>query len=139
MMIYNPDNAIPLLMGYTRYRQEHFGIICLDGSHKVLSRKCLFIGSDCKCMIDIKILFWEACSKKAAAIILFHNHPTGNTNPSAEDIKSTRKIAEACKIMGIQLLDHIIVSKYSYFSFLEHNLLEEDKEETMVAEKEVTE
>lgn len=138
--INQPRDCISLLTSLSNKRQEHFGIICLDSGRNVVGKKVLFIGADTNCLINRKIVFWEACKKCAAAIILFHNHPGGTPNPSTEDLETTIQIQKACEIMGMQLLDHVIISRHSFFSFLEHDLLEHDLieqshcKETKVAE-----
>lgn len=127
----SPYDVVPIITKYAKFRQEHFGIICLDSERKVISEKCLFIGSEHKSLVDTKMLFWYALSKKASALIVYHNHPSGSDIPSDYDVETTRKLNEACKIVGVLLLDHVIITKYSYFSFLEHDLVlgkNEDKE-----------
>ena len=133
--IHNPRDSVALLKSISKKRQEHFGIICLDGGMNVISKKVLFIGGESKALIDEKIIFWEACTKKATAIILFHNHPSGTDEPSFFDIDTTKKIEKACEVLGLHCLDHIIITKHSYFSFLEHNLMTKTESvETKVAE-----
>ncbi len=133
--ITNPTDCISLLLPYAKKKQEHFGIIFLDSGKNVISKKVLFIGTCNKAFISIREIFWEACKKNAVAIIAFHNHPSGDTAPSLEDVESTKAIKKAGELMGIQLLDHIIVSKYSYYSFCEHNFFDESESENCVAEK----
>lgn len=123
MVIRNPSDIVSLLTSIRNKRQEHFGIILLDGGHNVISKKVLFIGSDNSTCVYTRIIFWYACEKKANSIMLFHNHPSGNDKPSLEDIQTTRQIEKACEIMGMQLIDHIIITKYSYSSFAEQGLL----------------
>ena len=125
--VHSPNDIIPLLQKYTKYRQEHFGLICLDSERNVIYNKDLFIGSEHGTAVDPKIIFWKACEKKASTIIVFHNHPNQKTEPSDVDIKTTKKLLKASKLIGIQLLDHIIVGKYDYFSFLEHDLITNTK------------
>ena len=122
-IIKHPEDVVPIITKYAKFRQEHFGIICLDSERKVISEKCLFIGSEHKSLIDTKMLFWYALSKKASMIIVYHNHPSGGNSPSVYDVETTENLNKACKIVGVQLLDHVIITKYSYFSFLEHNLV----------------
>ena len=132
--ITNPYDVVPLISKYSKKRQEHFGLICLDSECKVISNKVMFVGSEHKSLVDGKMLFWEACTKKASAIIVYHNHPSQCTSPSDLDINLTKKIDEASNILGIQLLDHLIIGKYDYFSFLEHDLVLSTKQESKVAE-----
>ena len=123
----HPYDAVAYLQGYARKRQEHFGIILVDSGRNVIRKKNLFVGTESLCLIDSKIVFWAACAGKASGVILYHNHPTGDCEPSEKDIKTTESLAEGFKCLGIQLLDHVIIGKYRYFSFLEHDLLKPEE------------
>ena len=72
-------------------------------------------------------VFAEAIKEHASAIVLCHNHPGGNPNPSSKDIKTTLRLYQAAELLGISILDHIIITKTGYFSFLEHHLMDEEK------------
>ena len=72
-------------------------------------------------------IFAEALKENASGIILSHNHPGGHAEPSAQDLITTQQLAEASTLLGVALLDHIIITKNSYFSFLEHGLLPTEK------------
>ena len=74
-------------------------------------------------MVDIRVLFKAAIDHFATAIVIAHNHPSGNLKPSQEDRNITKQIGDAGKILSIQLLDHIIVAQNSYFSFADEGLL----------------
>lgn len=119
--ILNPQDCVSLLTEYSRMKQEHFGVIFLNSQKEVIQTKCFFVGSDNRCNIYPKIVFWKACKLEASAMILFHNHPSGNTNPSQKDIELTERFEKGGNLLGIQILDHIIISKYDYYSFLEHD------------------
>ena len=123
MQIRNPSDTIPLLKGIASKKQEHFGIVMLDCGYNVIAKKDLFIGGASRSLVDTKVVFWELCKKNASAFIVYHNHPSGNENPSDESIKTTDSLKKAGEILGIQLLDHVIVTKYCYKSFLESGLL----------------
>lgn len=119
--IRTPSDCLRLIMKYGSKRQEHFGVICLDNAKEVLNYKVLFKGGTSSCNVYRNIVAWHIANKKTTSFILFHNHPSGNSEPSADDINTTKTIKKIGDLLGIQLLDHIIVSKYSYFSFLECN------------------
>lgn len=123
MQIKNPSDTIPFNKGIASKKQEHVGIIMLDCGHNVITKKDLFIGGTSRSLVDTKIVFWELCRKNASAFIVYHNHPCGNESPSSEDITMTKCLQNAGEILGIQLLDHVIVTKYSYKSFRESNLI----------------
>ncbi|MBO7715741.1 MAG: JAB domain-containing protein [Methanobrevibacter sp.] len=135
--IRHPSECISLLQKYTKYKQERFGIIALDSGYNVIAIKVIFIGTSSYCIANPREVFWELCKKQATAFVCFHNHPSGNEEPSADDIKATQEIFEASKIMRIQMLDHIIVTKCRYFSFLKHdeNFRIFKNEESAVAER----
>ena len=119
-----PESSALFLKGYGNKKQEHFGLICLDGENGVIRRKVLFIGGTATCQIDTKIIFWEACRASAAAVVLFHNHPLGRTEPSKPDIATTKELNSGFASLGIMLLDHIIIGKDGdYFSFLENDMI----------------
>lgn len=124
--ITNPRKVVPLLKTYSTKKLEHFGIICLDAGNRVISKKALFIGGEHRTLIEAKAIFWEAFSKKASSIILFHNHPSGNAEPSKEDFESTEKLLKACAVVGLPLLDHIIITKNGYYSFCENGEMKID-------------
>ncbi len=124
IVIRSPADTLSLIHPYGKKKQEHFGVICLDGGYGVKSRKVLFVGGTAKCQVDLKVIFWEICRREAEAVIFFHNHPAGEISPSVPDRKTTEELAEGLKTLGIQLLDHIIIGRYGYFSFLEHGLIE---------------
>ena len=124
--ITNPGKVVPLLKTYSTKKLEHFGIICLDAGNRVISKKALCIGGEYRTLIEAKAIFWEAFSKKASCIILFHNHPSGNAEPSKEDLESTEKLLKACAVVGLPLLDHIIITKNGYYSFCENGKVDID-------------
>ena len=132
--ICNPQDCVTLLRKYNRMKQEHFGVIFLNSQRKVIQTKCFFVGSDNICPTYPKIVFWKACKLEASAMILFHNHPSGNTYPSKEDVKLTKKFEMGGALLGIQILDHIIIGKYNYFSFLDHDLMSQEENQVKAAE-----
>ena len=132
--ILNPGNCVSLLTKYSRMKQEHFGVIFLNSQKEVIQTKCFFVGSDNRCNIYPKIVFWKACKLEASAMILFHNHPSGNTTPSQNDIELTERFEKGGNLLGIQILDHIIISKYDYYSFLEHDKMNKEENQVNAAE-----
>lgn len=132
--ICNPQDCVVLLLKYGRMKQEHFGVIYLNSKREVIQTKCFFVGSDNICSVYPKLVFWKACTLKASSMILFHNHPSGNPEPSEYDIKLTDSFVKGGELLGIQVLDHVIVSKYRYHSFLENKQINQDIPKTKVAE-----
>ena len=133
-IILNPQDCVSLLRKYGKMRQEHFGVIFLNYKKEVMQTKCFFVGSDNGCNIYPKLVFWKACKIEASAMILFHNHPSGDTSPSMDDIKMTKAFEKGGNLLGIQVLDHIIISKYNYYSFLEHDQMNREENQVVAAE-----
>ena len=132
--ICHSQDCVILLRRYTRMKQEHFGAIFLNAQREVIQTKCFFVGSDNICTTYPKIVFWKACKLEASAMILFHNHPSGNTSPSDYDIKLTEKFEKGGALLGIQVLDHIIIGRYDYYSFLEHDKMSKEENQVKAAE-----
>jgi DNA repair protein RadC len=105
-------------------RKEHFLALLLDGRNRIIRRVQISEGSLNQSIVHPREVFSPAVRESAAAVILVHNHPSGDPAPSAEDIAITRRLREAGEIMGIRVLDHIIVGDGDFTSFVERGLLE---------------
>ena len=97
--------------------QEYFYCIYLDTKNHIIKDKLLFIGTINESLIHPREIFKEAYLLSASSIICIHNHPSGNVNPSNNDIIMTKQLIEVGKILGIKVLDHIIIGKNNYYSF----------------------
>ncbi|MGE8553497.1 MAG: RadC family protein [Chryseobacterium jejuense] len=104
-------------------RTEEFWAIFLNNSNKVIHTSQLTQGGISQSIVDVRVLFKTALEHFSTGVIIAHNHPSGSLKPSKEDINITQKIKEAGKVLSIQLLDHIIVTQDSYFSFSDAGLL----------------
>ena len=102
-------------------KQEHFYCVYLDTSKKIIGDKLLFIGTINYSLVHPREIFKEAYLLGASAIICVHNHPAGTPLPSKQDFEITNNLIEVGKILGIKVLDHIIICKNNYYSFLENN------------------
>ncbi len=102
---------------------EEFWAVFLNQNNRVIAKSRLSSGGINQSVVDIRILYKTALEHVATGIVVAHNHPSGNLKPSQEDLKITKQIAEAGKILNIQLLDHLILSQNSYLSFADENLL----------------
>jgi DNA repair protein RadC len=102
---------------------EEFWILFLNRSNKVINRMKLSQGGISGTVTDVRLVMKRALEYLASGIIVCHNHPSGNLNPSESDTRITRKIKEAGNIMDIQLLDHLIISEKEYYSFADNGLL----------------
>jgi DNA repair protein RadC len=110
----------PVLIGLAH---EEFWVLYLDNAHIVLERSLLGKGGFTATVVDIRLVLQQALKWGATAMIVAHNHPTGNLTPSAADKTLTLKLKDAAKLLDMVLLDHIIVGKNEYFSFADQQLL----------------
>lgn len=111
---------IPMLRDEVK---EVFMVVCLNSANKIVKYDRVSVGSLNCSIVHAREIFKVAIENNSANIILVHNHPSGNTEPSNEDITVTRKLVEAGKILDIQVFDHLIVAGNSYLSFVEKRLL----------------
>lgn len=113
-------DMLKLVMPIYRYKQqEHFLVACLNAKNHIIKLKELFKGGLSNTVVDIRKIFNLAIIENAAAIILSHNHPSGDPTPSQEDKEITKSLVKAGKLLDIIVLDHIIVSEGTYYSFME--------------------
>jgi DNA repair protein RadC len=98
---------------------EQFGIVLLDTKHRLLQIKLVSTGSLNSTMAHPREVFREAIAGRAAAIVLFHNHPSGDPRPSADDVALTVQLFGAGQVVGIDVLDHLILADQRYYSFME--------------------
>ncbi len=101
-------------------KQEHFYCVYLDNSKRIVFEKLLFIGTINYSIVHPREIFKEAYYYSASAIICVHNHPSNNILPSKEDIKLTNNLIEVGRLLGINVVDHLIIGKDNYYSFLEN-------------------
>ena len=91
----------------------------LDTKHRLLQIRLVSTGSLDSTMAHPREVFREAIAARAAAIVLFHNHPSGDPHPSADDVAVTAQLVEAGQVVGIDVLDHLILADQRYYSFME--------------------
>jgi len=108
-----------LLPQYGNRRVEQFGVLLLDTKHRVLRSTVLSVGTLDASIVHPREVFREAVAAGAAAIVLFHNHPSGDPEPSIEDTRLTERLMAAGVMMGISVLDHVILGDARYFSYRE--------------------
>lgn len=118
-----PKDVIPFSQHYTLMPTEHFITVTVNGAKEILSTRVVSVGTINKALIHPREVFANAVSEYASGIICCHNHPCGQCYPSNADIDSTKILQKAAKILGIVFMDHIIITKEDYFSFLEHGML----------------
>ncbi len=104
-------------------RKEYFLALLLDGKNRILKRVQISEGSLNQSIVHPREVFNQAVRESAAAVILVHNHPTGDPTPSREDMDITRRLKEAGELLGIRVLDHIIIGDGSFLSFVDRGML----------------
>ena len=110
------DAARYLLPRYSARPVETFGLLALDARHRLRREAVISVGCLTASLVHPREVFQEAVVSRAAALVLFHNHPSGDPEPSAEDLALTRRLAAAGSLMGIEILDHLVLGAGRYVS-----------------------
>ena len=119
LKITTPSDVLPLIRHFADRRQEHFLSITINGANEVLNVRVVSIGLVDRSPVHPREVFADALADRASGIVVAHNHPAGNLEPSEADLYITLQLRQAGEIMGIELLDHIIFNRNAYYSFLE--------------------
>lgn len=123
-IVRSPEDGARYLRGILQDRaQERLVVVFLDTKNAVIKHKTVFVGSLNASIVHPREIFREAVKLSSASIIVAHNHPSGDVSPSQEDIHVTKRLVEAGKIMGIELLDHIIIGDSKHTSLKEKGYL----------------
>ena len=117
------DDVYHQLAEYTTKEKEHFLTITLDGRSNIINTRVIHIGTLNQSLVHPREVFRPAIQDNAAGIIIAHNHPSGTLEASRADIQITQRLKEVAKLVGIELLDHVIISKNGYYSFSDEGLL----------------
>jgi DNA repair protein RadC len=118
-----PSQIWELFRWLGRESKEYMIVLLMDGKNRISAVDICSIGTLNQSLCHPREIFKSALMVSCAAIVILHNHPSGCTDPSSEDIAITRRLKEASEIIGIKLLDHLIVSDTEYLSFVERGLL----------------
>ncbi|MFS0822539.1 DNA repair protein RadC [Bacillus sp. 1P02SD] len=119
-VIRSPEDGAKYVMEDMRFlTQEHFVCLYLNTKNQVIHRQTIFIGSLNASIVHPREVYKEAFRRSAASIICIHNHPSGDPAPSREDIEVTKRLVECGRIIGIELLDHLIIGEHKYVSLKE--------------------
>jgi DNA repair protein RadC len=119
----SPEDVVAVMRSKLKgKKKEHFWVICLDTRNRLITWKQVSIGSLDTSIVHPREVFKEAISSSAASVIFVHNHPSGDPEPSKEDIELTKRLAKAGEIVGIDVLDHIIVCDKNSLSLKAKNL-----------------
>jgi len=110
-------DILPLLSDIACHRQEHFIVLSVDSGRRLITRRIVFIGTIDAVTAHPREVYAGAVSDFAMGIIVSHNHPSGDPNPSKQDIATTQQLIAAGQILGVQLLDHVIVAGGEHYSF----------------------
>jgi len=124
LQISSPRDAARFLMPEFSARPvEQFGLLMLDTRHRVIRPAVLTVGSLDGTAVHPREVFRQALVASAAAVVMFHNHPSGDPQPSAEDVELTRRMVAAGELMGIQVIDHVVLGDGRYCSLKESGYL----------------
>lgn len=115
-LLLSPKDVWRELADLRDHKKEHFVIFFLDARNQKIARETVSIGTLTMSLVHPREVFEPAIARSAAQIILAHNHPSGNPEPSAEDIRITEQLTEAGKILGIAILDHVVVASAGFKS-----------------------
>ena len=119
-----PESVWKLLLPETAgLQKEEFRVLVLNSKNRILKKAVISVGTVSEAIVHPREVFRDAIREGGSAIIICHNHPSGTLVPSSEDIATTERIAGAGKIIGIPLLDHVIVTDFSYCSMKEEGYL----------------
>ena len=121
--IASADDVYSELKAFANKRQEYFLTITLDGASHIINVRTVFIGTLNQSLVHPREVFADAIADRAAGIIIAHNHPSGTLIPSRADISITERLKEVSKLIGIELLDHVILAKDGFYSFADEGLL----------------
>lgn len=112
-IIDSPEKAVEQLSDLRDKKQEYFVCLTLDGANRLIAKRIISIGTLTSSLVHPREVFAEAIADRAASIIVAHNHPSGNLQPSQADRDVTERLREAGELLGINLLDHVIITKDS--------------------------
>ena len=122
-VISDAKDAVAQLSDMRDLKKEHFVVLYLNAKNQLVHKETISMGTLNANLVHPREVFEPALKHSAAQIIAAHNHPSGDPKPSEDDIELTKRLTEAGKMMGVELMDHVIVSKNSHFSFKEEKLL----------------
>lgn len=121
--ITSPGDIYLELKHFADRDQEQFIVSLLNGANELVQSNIITVGLVNRTLVHPREVFSIPIEKKATAIIIAHNHPSGNSKPSEDDILITKRLIECGELLGIKVLDHLVLTKENYYSFLENNLM----------------
>jgi DNA repair protein RadC len=121
--VYSPLEIASKCKNFRKAKKEHFCVFFLDTQNRILGKETVSIGTLNTSLIHPRECFRTAILKNSASVIFVHNHPSGGLEPSAEDLNVTKRLKDSGKLLGIEVLDHVIVTADSHTSLKERNLI----------------
>ena len=121
--ISTPEDVVKVLSFIRDKKREYFVALYLDAENKLIIQKIISIGTVNISLVHPREVFYPAIKNRAVAVIIAHNHPSGNAAPSEHDIKITKRLIQAGKILNIDLIDHIIITENNHTSLKEKGLI----------------
>jgi len=122
--IKDPESVVKAIRASIKDKaKEHFKLILLNPRNKIIGISTISVGTLNASLVHPREVFKDAITHSAASVVLAHNHPSGDPEPSEDDITITKRLIEAGKILGIEVMDHIIIAKNGFFSFKEKGLI----------------
>ena len=113
-IIDSPEKAVAQLADIRDKKQEYFVCLTLDGANRLITKRVISIGTLTSSLVHPREVFADAITDRAASIIVAHNHPSGNSEPSQADRDITERLRQASELLGISLVDHVVVTKSAY-------------------------
>jgi DNA repair protein RadC len=124
LVIESTDDVVPLVLPHMIFlKQEQFRVILLDPKNRLIRNCIISLGSLDQTIVHPREVFRPAIAHAAASIILVHNHPSGDIAPSEDDVLLTRQLCLCGKVLGIEVIDHVIIGISGYTSFKKRNLM----------------
>jgi DNA repair protein RadC len=121
----DPDSlARSLIARYSHYVQERLGAVFLDSKNRLIREREIYVGTLNSAVVSTRDVIRLAMEEHAAAVIIFHNHPSGDPSPSAEDLLFTKRLVEAGKLMGVDIVDHLILGANRYVSLRQRGAIQ---------------
>ncbi|MGE0494561.1 MAG: DNA repair protein RadC [Vulcanimicrobiota bacterium] len=114
-----PEDVFELLVDMVDYDREHFVALYLDARRRVIGQETVSVGTLTASLVHPREVFAPALQRRAATVVVAHNHPSGDPTPSAEDVALTRRLVRAGELLGVELLDHIVVGRWGFASIRE--------------------
>ncbi|MBU4057038.1 DNA repair protein RadC, partial [Patescibacteria group bacterium] len=122
-MINSAKDAVAQLQELRTAKKEHFVVLYLNARNQLIQKETISIGTLNASLVHPREVFKPAIDCLASSVILAHNHPSGDSEPSEDDLDLTKRMVEAGKILGIEVIDHVIISNSNSFSFKDKNLI----------------